>query len=37
MGNVVLDYNEGLNITNEIVSGLNEQYDIENAPKEVQK
>jgi outer membrane protein len=37
MGNVVLDYNEGLNITNEIVSGLNEQYDIENAPKEVKK
>jgi outer membrane protein len=37
MGNVVLDYNEGLNITNDIVSGLNEQYDIENAPKEVQK
>jgi len=37
MGSVVLDYNEGLNITNEIVSGLNEQYDIENAPKEVQK
>lgn len=37
MGNVVLDYNEGLNITTEIVSGLNEQYDIENAPKEVQK
>ena len=37
MGNVVLDYNEGLNITNEIVTGLNEQYDIENAPKEVEK
>ena len=37
MGNVVLDYNEGLNITNEVISGLNEQYDIENAPKEVQK
>jgi outer membrane protein len=37
MGNVVLDYNEGLNITNEVVSGLNEQYDIENAPKEVKK
>lgn len=37
MGNVILDYNEGLNITNEIVDGLNEQYDIENAPKEVQK
>jgi len=37
MGNVVLDYNEGLNITKEIISGLNEQYDIENAPKEVQK
>ena len=36
-GNVVLDYNEGLNITNEVISGLNEQYDIENAPKEVQK
>jgi len=37
MGNVVLDYNESLNITNEIVTGLNEQYDIENAPKEVEK
>ena len=37
MGNVVLDYNEGINITTEVVGGLNEQYDIENAPKEVQK
>tara|TARA_B100000809_G_scaffold79689_1_gene77801 strand:- start:618 stop:1259 length:642 start_codon:yes stop_codon:yes gene_type:complete len=37
VGNVVLDYNEGLNITKEVISGLNEQYDIENAPKEVQK
>ncbi len=34
MGNVVLDYNEGINITNEIVEGLNIQYDIDNAPKE---
>lgn len=37
LGNVVLDYNEGLNITNEVVSGLNEQYDLDNAQKEVQK
>lgn len=37
MGNVVLDYNEGINITEEIVTGLNKQYDVKNAPKEVQK
>lgn len=34
MGNIVLDYNEGINITNAIVEGLNKQYDIDNAPKE---
>jgi outer membrane protein len=34
MGNVVLDYNEGINITNQIVEGLNTQYDLDNAPKE---
>ena len=28
MGNIVLDYNEGINITNDIVKGLNEQYDL---------
>jgi hypothetical protein len=30
----VLDYNEGINITNQIVEGLNKQYDLDNAPKE---
>tara|TARA_B100000809_G_scaffold14061_2_gene12774 strand:+ start:4820 stop:5461 length:642 start_codon:yes stop_codon:yes gene_type:complete len=34
VGNVVLDYNEGINITNQIVEGLNKQYDLDNAPKE---
>ena len=34
LGNVVLDYNEGINITDEVVKGLNIQYDIDNAPKE---
>ena len=34
LGNIVLDYNEGINITNEIVAGLNLQYEIDNAPKE---
>jgi len=34
MGNIVLDYNEGINITDYIVKGLNKQYDIDNAPKE---
>ena len=33
LGNVVLDYNEGINITNEIVSGLNTQYDKDKAEK----
>lgn len=33
LGNVVLDYNEGINITNEIVLGLNEQYDLEQEKK----
>jgi outer membrane protein len=33
MGNVVLDYNEGINITNKIVTGLNEQYDNEKKQK----
>lgn len=33
LGNVVLDYNEGINITNEIVVGLNEQYDNEKKLK----
>lgn len=37
MGNVVLDYNEGINITSEIVGGLNEQYDVDNAPKDDEK
>jgi len=34
VGNVVLDYNEGINITNQIVEGLNKQYDLDTAPKE---
>ena len=34
LGNVVLDYNKGIDITSEVVKGLNTQYDIENAPKE---
>jgi len=34
VGNIVLDYNEGINITNDIVLGLNKQYDIDKAPKE---
>jgi outer membrane protein len=34
LGNVVLDYNEGINITNDVVEGLNSQYEIDNAPKE---
>ena len=33
IGNVVLDYNEGINITNDIVNGLNKQYDKENGEK----
>ena len=33
LGNVVLDYNEGINITNEIVTGLNEQYNKEKEEK----
>ena len=33
LGNVVLDYNEGINITNEIVEGLNEQYTKEKEEK----
>ena len=37
MGNVVLDYNEGLNITDEIVAGLNKEYQIEKTPKEEEK
>ena len=34
LGNVVLDYNEGINISNDIIGGLNKIYDEENAPKE---
>lgn len=34
LGNVVLDYNESINITNDIVSGLNEQYDKEKGEKD---
>lgn len=37
LGSVVLDYNEGINITTEIIGGLNKEYDVNNAPKEVQK
>jgi len=33
VGNLVLDYNEGINITNDIVKGLNEQYDKKKAEK----
>lgn len=33
VGNLVLDYNEGINITSEIVKGLNEQYDLKKAEK----
>lgn len=36
VGNIVLDYNDGINITNEIVIGLNEQYDNEKAEKEAE-
>ncbi len=35
LGNVVLDYNEGINITNQVVQGLNKQYKEKKAPKEV--
>jgi len=31
MGNVVLDYRENINITDEVVRGLNQQYKDENA------
>lgn len=34
LGNVVLDYNESINITNDVVSGLNEQYDKEKGEKD---
>jgi outer membrane protein len=33
VGNLVLDYNEGINITSEIVKGLNEKYDKKQAEK----
>jgi outer membrane protein len=33
VGNLVLDYNEGINITSEIVKGLNEEYDKKQAEK----
>ncbi|PCJ25539.1 MAG: hypothetical protein COA97_07670 [Flavobacteriales bacterium] len=33
VGNIVLDYNEGINITNDIVVGLNELYDQKQAEK----
>jgi outer membrane protein len=33
VGNLVLDYNEGINITNHIVKGLNEKYDKKQAEK----
>jgi len=34
LGNVVLDYNESINITNDIVLGLNEQYDKDKLGKD---
>jgi outer membrane protein len=34
MGNVVLDYKEGINITNKIIVGLNEQYNNEKKQEE---
>ena len=34
MGSVVLDYNEGIDITNHIIKGLNEQYDQEKENKD---
>ncbi len=37
MGSVVLEHKQGLDITSEIVGGLNEQYDLENAPKATEK
>ncbi len=36
LGNIVLDYNEGINISNDVIDGLNEMYDKENAPKEAE-
>lgn len=36
VGNIILDYNEGINITNDIVIGLNEQYDADKAEKEAE-
>ncbi|MCB0401931.1 MAG: OmpH family outer membrane protein [Flavobacteriales bacterium] len=32
LGNVVLDYNETIDISNDVISGLNKLYDEENAP-----
>jgi outer membrane protein len=34
IGNMVLYFNEGIDISTEVAKGLNEQYDIDNAPKE---
>lgn len=33
LGNIVLDYNSGIDITSEVVKGLNEQYEAEKATK----
>ena len=34
IGNMVLYFNEGINISSEVTQGLNEQYDLDKAPKE---
>ncbi|NQX97662.1 MAG: OmpH family outer membrane protein [Flavobacteriales bacterium] len=34
VGNMVLYFDEGIDISNEVVLGLNERYDVEKAPKE---
>ena len=33
LGNIVLDYNKGIDITSQVVKGLNEQYKAENTKK----
>jgi outer membrane protein len=33
VGNIVLDYNESINITDAVVKGLNNQYELNNTPK----
>ncbi len=35
IGNMVLYFNDGIDISAEVAKGLNEQYDIDKAPKEV--